>query len=371
MAADVTSDNGSSSSARYKYQRLRERLRQAIESGELRGKLPGERELGRRYDANAKTINKALCDLTAEGLLVRHVGRGTFVADSVQNGAASRASAYLLIAPEACASDLLDELQAGARARGQRVDRIAAAVDGCEIPLSAVTPGQLRSYAGVIFFGGRPSFELLADLHRRHLPVVMVGNAHERIRTHLVLPDYAQGVFELTQHLIHLGHREIALLLAPESLPAASGAEAGYRAAVHRNGLRARPAVLGVDDQDLRTLLAGDEPATGVVCVGLAAVQSARDASGRSEWNGSGDVSAPAVCVLPLAGEGTVDNAVASYVVPREALVQWTTELLFNASPGQSPRTAIVPRRVQSSGFGGLPAGADNPSIIAPREVMI
>src|SRR5438105_7761525 len=67
---------------RYKYQRLRDRLRGAISSGQLTGKLPGERELARRYDANAKTINKALCDLTTEGLLVRHVGRGTFVADS-------------------------------------------------------------------------------------------------------------------------------------------------------------------------------------------------------------------------------------------------------------------------------------------------
>ena len=65
----------------YKYQRLRERLRQDIEQGELAGKLPGERVLARRYEANAKTINKALSDLTIDGLLVRHVGRGTFVAD--------------------------------------------------------------------------------------------------------------------------------------------------------------------------------------------------------------------------------------------------------------------------------------------------
>ena len=64
------------SCARYKYQRLRDRLRQAVQSGELSGKLPGERELARRYDANAKTVNKALCDLTTEGLLEDdlHVG---------------------------------------------------------------------------------------------------------------------------------------------------------------------------------------------------------------------------------------------------------------------------------------------------------
>jgi len=61
----------------YKFQRLRERVRQAIGSGELSGKLPGERELAKRFSANAKTMGKALTDLAAEGLLDRRIGRGT------------------------------------------------------------------------------------------------------------------------------------------------------------------------------------------------------------------------------------------------------------------------------------------------------
>lgn len=61
----------------YKFQRIREQLRQAIRRGDFSGQLPGERELGRRLEANAKTINKALCDLASEGLLVRVIGRGT------------------------------------------------------------------------------------------------------------------------------------------------------------------------------------------------------------------------------------------------------------------------------------------------------
>src|SRR5215831_4043032 len=63
----------------YKFQRLREKLRQAIASGELSGKLPGERQLSRRFRVNAKTLSKALTDLAAEGLLERSIGRGTFV----------------------------------------------------------------------------------------------------------------------------------------------------------------------------------------------------------------------------------------------------------------------------------------------------
>src|SRR5678815_2207041 len=66
----------------YKFQRLRERLRDAVTNGELAGKLPGERELARRFKANPKTLSKALTDLAAEGLLERSVGRGTYVKGS-------------------------------------------------------------------------------------------------------------------------------------------------------------------------------------------------------------------------------------------------------------------------------------------------
>src|SRR5947207_11581039 len=72
----------------YKFQRLREKLREAIASGELSGKLPGERALARRFHVNAKTLSKALTDLAAEGVLDRSIGRGTFVKGSVPRGAA-------------------------------------------------------------------------------------------------------------------------------------------------------------------------------------------------------------------------------------------------------------------------------------------
>src|SRR3954469_8497024 len=63
----------------YKFQRLREKLREAVTSGELVGKLPGERALARKFHVNAKTLSKALTDLAAEGVLDRSIGRGTYV----------------------------------------------------------------------------------------------------------------------------------------------------------------------------------------------------------------------------------------------------------------------------------------------------
>src|SRR5476651_775372 len=71
--------NPSHTGLSYKFQRLREKLRDAISNGDLAGKLPGERSLAKRFHVNAKTLSKALTDLAAEGLLDRSIGRGTFV----------------------------------------------------------------------------------------------------------------------------------------------------------------------------------------------------------------------------------------------------------------------------------------------------
>jgi len=106
-------DNGRSSAKptklSYKFQRLRERLRAAIASGELCGKLPGERQLARRFRANAKTLSKALTDLAAEGLLERSIGRGTFVKGSIPQSA-SQDKWLLVCSPDDLETPLVNHL---------------------------------------------------------------------------------------------------------------------------------------------------------------------------------------------------------------------------------------------------------------------
>jgi GntR family transcriptional regulator len=56
-------------------------LKAAIEDGEYKpgDRLPPERELSRRYGCSLITIRRALDELSREGRLQRHQGRGTFV----------------------------------------------------------------------------------------------------------------------------------------------------------------------------------------------------------------------------------------------------------------------------------------------------
>src|SRR6476661_4519213 len=81
----------------YKFQRLRERLRHAVASGELQGKLPGERTLARRFHVNAKTLSKALTDLAAEGLLDRSIGRGTYVKEQTPGSNNPKTGRWLVL----------------------------------------------------------------------------------------------------------------------------------------------------------------------------------------------------------------------------------------------------------------------------------
>jgi GntR family histidine utilization transcriptional repressor len=65
------------------YRRIKDDIRDAVDRG---GLAPGDRvasehELVRRYGVSRMTANRALRELTAEGLLTRVAGVGTFVAD--------------------------------------------------------------------------------------------------------------------------------------------------------------------------------------------------------------------------------------------------------------------------------------------------
>src|SRR3984893_1710543 len=95
----------------YKFQRLREKIRTAVASGELNGKLPGERALARRFHVNAKTLSKALTDLAAEGVLDRSIGRGTYVKGSAP-AAPGEGRWLVIVDPEQAASPLVHGLRA-------------------------------------------------------------------------------------------------------------------------------------------------------------------------------------------------------------------------------------------------------------------
>ncbi|WP_277454089.1 FCD domain-containing protein [Janibacter sp. DB-40] len=111
-------------------------LRALIQDGIAEGnyvpgaKLPTERELVERLSAPRSSVRRALEELEAEGLIIRHVGRGTFLTESAQpegapadSSPASIMQARLVIEPPIAAV-------AARAATASDLDRVAECLAG-------------------------------------------------------------------------------------------------------------------------------------------------------------------------------------------------------------------------------------------------
>lgn len=102
MPENVIQDDADHPGVRAKSERDSQRiygdLKAAILGGsfEAGSRLPTERTLSSRFNAARNTVRKTMNQLVEEGLIVRYVGRGTFVSDNVANGTAHGAEEYSL-----------------------------------------------------------------------------------------------------------------------------------------------------------------------------------------------------------------------------------------------------------------------------------
>jgi len=178
----------------YKFQRLRERIRQAVAEGELAGKLPGERELARRFQVNAKTLSKALTDLAAEGLLQRSIGRGTFVRSSIGEKFEPH-GAWLLLVDRDSDEELVNQLLA-----------INPLSELCP-DVSSVRPSVLNQFCAVVDLATSTPETFFRDLLVRGVPMVTVAQEPRTYSVNSVLLDSMLGASQLTRQLILGGHR--------------------------------------------------------------------------------------------------------------------------------------------------------------------
>lgn len=344
----------------YKYQRLRERLRSAVKTGELAGKLPGERELARRYAANAKTINKALNDLAMEGLVLRHVGRGTFVAGSgpSQRIPTMPARTFAWIAPKPDAGDggpLMSIAAEMLQSKGHRLENLACQADGNgELAEAVLSPRTLRQVDGVLLVSVRPSRELLANLRRRHLPVVLVNNHHPDIRLPAVLTDQSFAAFSLATKCVQLGHTRVQLLLTPDSLPAAAAARMGYESAMQYVGLAAMAPAMVTAAFDWSSLSSGENRPTALICVSGALASETRRRLAAGGLTTPADVSIAAIC---LPGESRAEKeSISGCEFDARQVLHWATEFINEGLSPHGPQVAIVPGRYRERGSIAPPA---------------
>lgn len=183
----------------YKFQRLRERIRQAIETGELAGKLPGERVLARRFKVNAKTLSKALTDLAAEGLLERNIGLGTFVrgADAAQQGTHK---VLMLRDHDDHPCPVTPLLESESLEVQEHRD------------LDDLPPSLLQPYRSVIVWSARLTEQVLRDLVVRNKNVLLIDRQLPQYTTHAVMINRPVAAVDLARRLVREGHTRLMII---------------------------------------------------------------------------------------------------------------------------------------------------------------
>lgn len=303
-----TNDTTSAANARvrqsemsYKFQRLREKLRQAIDTGELAGKLPGERSLAKRFHVNAKTLSKALTDLAAEGLLDRSIGRGTFVKGSAPSQTA--AGRWLLL----CDSREEDQFLIDAF-RGINADLQTAhsAVD--------MRPSFLNQFSAVIDLASSTPESVLRDLVVRSMPVVAVNRELQVYSMNAVMVDAVLAVSRLGRDLMLAGHRRLAAIEPRGTTTIAQT----LRSSSDRYAAGAM--VESFSPEDVATLI--DHGFTGIVCHSAA---SAARVSAHFERSG---LRVPAHLSLTAVGIGNGLAPCSGYYCSSRQIAEAVSELL-------------------------------------------
>lgn len=365
---------GSSSGNRlsYKFQRLREQIREAIVNGEFKGQLPGERELGRRFRANAKTINKALCDLSSEGLLVRIIGRGTFVSHGETSSSESITQTYQIFSQKDFAASphrrqMFDALRAALVLRGHTLELVPLqdAAETAPIPITAWPTALRRQSSGLVIYphdpqsalGGHPSDELIAEAWRRHIPVVLLAAASSGPKVHSVMPDYTSAGFCLSEHLFMLGCEQVALLRHRAEGREVDLVVGGCQTAAMRH--RGYVVELNMEEgSDWVGGLLGDSspvasrtthgPTLGLICVGSRALAAARSDQTIADLIARGAL--VVTCILEPGDSAAEAADVTSFEFDVTKMAGWAARLLMEARAGQRPVEVIVPGELRVRG---------------------
>ncbi len=317
----------------YKFQRLREKLREAIASGELQGKLPGERALARRFGVNAKTLSKALTDLAAEGVLQRSIGRGTFVRGAVPDPATPAAEKWLLICdPDQLDAPLVKQLMA-ANPEAQPITDI-----------DNIRPSFLNGFRTVVDLAGATPAPFLRDLVVRNMQLVAVGREPRTYSMHAVLMDGENAVVSLARDLMLAGHRRIAAVEARNStFVSESLRKAAQRYAPDAEIDRCFPG-------DVRCLV--EHGVTAMVC------DSCPAASRVLEQLAAMQVAVPNQVSVAAVGYVGQDYPCSGYYVSWEQAAAAVLELLRERPP--RPTTLWIPGRFMDQRTIAPPANAGN-----------
>lgn len=223
------------------YLQLAEYLREQIQSGQLKpgDRLPSFNEMKAQFDAVQRTVEKAHSLLEGDGLIRREPGRGVFVnhpAPRATTGNVGFMTPYDMSIEGNLAYWGL--VLAGMRQVAREHNYNVLLIDnGTNFTNWQTIDGAL------VYNVASPDFRLVVSLPAQDVPLVSIFN--EVPETVCVTVDDFDVTYQSTRHLIELGHRRIACLMAMNSnLLLLEKRKAGYIKALNEAGIEPQASLM-------------------------------------------------------------------------------------------------------------------------------
>lgn len=204
---------------------LRSILAEQINRGDFgaAGKLPSERELAGRFRVSRTSVRESLDALVRDGLLVRRVGKGTFVAPRNSSGAPAPVLGYLAFL---IGENIFHFVQPGytrilvgaeqvCRQLGYQLLFHTVGEEEAD-PELGIPHGTPNGVHGCLVAGGLRK-KTLDRLLAWNVPVVLTDLIVQDEQASAVGPDYESGTRQAIEHLASLGHTGIGFIGFPNS----------------------------------------------------------------------------------------------------------------------------------------------------------
>lgn len=232
------------------YLRIKDTLRAEVAQGVFTAGSPfiSQRELCERFSVSSTTAVRVLNELAAEGLLVRRRGRGTFVADSAAAPTRHTSEGQPAIAciVHGLSGSYVPEVLAGVESvcaeLGYRL-MLTDTNESDERQEQALRAALDSGVAGILLYPvqGRSHPGILSELRRHNVPIVMIDRYRPDVVTDAVTVDNVDAGYQVTRHLIELGHHSIATLWHETDCTSVHDRLTGHIQALREAGLPVRP----------------------------------------------------------------------------------------------------------------------------------
>ncbi len=235
-----------------RYVEIAATLAERIESGELGPDSPvgSESQLCQEFGVSRPTVRRAIADLTSRGLVVAVPGKGTYVRGSSTPMETKPVISFIVPHIQ---TPFIGEVYRGIQSVAEQ-HGYAVAVYGSDWRISMenenIRLAVSRGEAGAIIFPnwGRSNYADLLDLKKMGFPFVLVDSFFKDLPTDYVVVDNVMGAYEAVEHLIGLGHTNIAHVMGKPR--AANEARLqGYRQALDHYGISFKPENVVTIDQ--------------------------------------------------------------------------------------------------------------------------